>query len=154
MTPWSCSPPWLRWRRKLHAHTNATRQGWFEKESGECESRGMQGKDQETWRCRSPPSPNLRRLRVLARFLSSAVAMAEPSERKYAFRVRDLPKPRSRWEIPPYQGISTVGSGYRGFQVFNARQMRFGPSKYTSHKWALQNATPNWKWRRHLKSST
>jgi hypothetical protein len=27
------------------------------------------------------------------------------------------------------------------------------PSKYTSPKTTLQNATPKWKWRRHLKSS-
>ena len=38
-------------------------------------------------------------------------------------------------------------------EVFNAFQTRFGPSKYTSLKTTLQNATPNWKWRRHLKSS-
>ena len=37
-------------------------------------------------------------------------------------------------------------------EVFNALQMRFGPSKYTSLKTTLQNATPNWKWRCHLKS--
>jgi hypothetical protein len=29
----------------------------------------------------------------------------------------------------------------------------FGPSKYTSLKATLQNATPKWEWRRHLKSS-
>ena len=33
-------------------------------------------------------------------------------------------------------------------EVFNVFQMRFGPSKCTSLK-----TTPNWKWRRHLKSS-
>ena len=38
-------------------------------------------------------------------------------------------------------------------EVFNALQMRFGPSKYTSLRTTLQNATPNWKWRRHLQSS-
>jgi hypothetical protein len=38
-------------------------------------------------------------------------------------------------------------------EVFNALQMQFGPSKYTSLKIALPNATPNWKWRHHLKSS-
>ena len=38
-------------------------------------------------------------------------------------------------------------------EVFNALQMRFGPSKYTSLKTTLQNAAPNGKWRRHLKSS-
>jgi hypothetical protein len=30
-------------------------------------------------------------------------------------------------------------------EVFNALQTRFGPSKYTSLKTALQNATPNSK---------
>jgi hypothetical protein len=30
-------------------------------------------------------------------------------------------------------------------EVFNALQTRFGPSKYTSIKTALQNATPNSK---------
>ena len=38
-------------------------------------------------------------------------------------------------------------------EVFNALQTWFGTSKYTSLKTTLQNATPNWKWRRHLKSS-
>ena len=38
-------------------------------------------------------------------------------------------------------------------RVFNALQTPFGPSKYTSLKTALHNATPNWKWRRYLKSS-
>ena len=38
-------------------------------------------------------------------------------------------------------------------EVFNALQTWFGPSKYTSLKIALQNATLDWKWRRHLKSS-
>jgi hypothetical protein len=38
-------------------------------------------------------------------------------------------------------------------EVFNALQTRFGPSKYTSLKTTLQNATPNWKRRRHSKSS-
>ena len=38
-------------------------------------------------------------------------------------------------------------------EVFNALQMWFGSSKYTSLKTTLQNATPNWKWRCHLKSS-
>jgi hypothetical protein len=37
-------------------------------------------------------------------------------------------------------------------EVFNALQMWFNPSKYASLKTTLQNATPNWKWRRHLKS--
>ena len=36
---------------------------------------------------------------------------------------------------------------------FNAFQMWFGPSKYTSLKTTLRNATPNWKWRHHLKFS-
>ena len=38
-------------------------------------------------------------------------------------------------------------------EVFNALQMRFGPSKCTSLKTTLQNANPIWKWRHHLKSS-
>jgi hypothetical protein len=44
------------------------------------------------------------------------------------------------------QAVSKIG-------VFNALQPRFGPSKYTSLKTALPNATPNWKWRHLLKSS-
>ena len=36
-------------------------------------------------------------------------------------------------------------------EVFDALQTWFGPSKYTSLKTNLQNATLNWKWRRHLK---
>jgi hypothetical protein len=31
-------------------------------------------------------------------------------------------------------------------EVFNALQMQFGPSKYTSLKTTLQIATPIWKW--------
>ena len=38
-------------------------------------------------------------------------------------------------------------------KLFNALQTQFGSSKYTSLKTNLQNATLNWKWRRHLKSS-
>ena len=38
-------------------------------------------------------------------------------------------------------------------EVFNALQMRFGFSKYSSLKATLQYATPNWKWRHYLKSS-
>jgi hypothetical protein len=45
-------------------------------------------------------------------------------------------------------GVTKVaGAKPRGamfkIEVFNALQMRFGPSKYTSLKIALQNATPN-----------
>ena len=36
-------------------------------------------------------------------------------------------------------------------EVFIALQTRFKPSKYTSLKTTLQNATPNWKGRCHLK---
>ena len=50
--------------------------------------------------------------------------------------------PRHRW-----------GAVFK-IEVFNALQTRFGASKYyTSLKTTLQNATPTWKWRRHLKSS-
>ena len=38
-------------------------------------------------------------------------------------------------------------------KVLNAVQMRSGPSKSTFLKTTFQNATPNWKWRRHLKGS-
>ena len=49
--------------------------------------------------------------------------------------------------------LMTSWNQHSKIEVFNALQTWLGPSKYTSLKRALQNATPYWKWRRHSKSS-
>jgi hypothetical protein len=41
------------------------------------------------------------------------------------------------------QQVAREGFPVFKIEAFNALQMRFGPSKYTSLKTTLQNATPN-----------
>ena len=69
----------------------------------------------------------------LGRFLSLSLSLV--SEHRS--------RPRGPWCSSPVFKI----------EVFSALQTRIGSSKYTSLKTTLQNATSNWKWRRHLKSS-
>jgi hypothetical protein len=48
------------------------------------------------------------------------------------------------WEVVPGEAQGGVPPVFK-IEVFSALQMRFGPSKYTSLKTTLHNATLDWK---------